>query len=326
MVWFSSDHEYTSFNEKYGVFCTQYCKDVVKKEFSHILLFILILVLSFSMANAAERLCIVEYPDTFVVDTTFPSLKTDVVKITRSWDLPAILKNISAIDYYSQRKLACLQEEVGSIFIFNLDSGSIEREIPFGPPGDYQGLVLINNDAYVACADGRILEIIGYSSEKPEVKEYGTHLTVKENVNGLCYDRKNKRLLVTIKGTEDANQVFKSIYAFSLTAKSMPVKPALRIDLRNRVFIGMQSKNMQTVFQPSDLDISPVTGLLYIIDGTRAQLLRMKLSENIKSLIEFNKETIIQPEGITFTPSGELFIASKGIRDEPGMLFQVRLK
>jgi len=281
--------------------------------------------LSISITKGTERFYFNDYPDTFIADTTIPASTSGVVKITRKWNLPAILKTISAIDYYSPGKLACLQEEIGSIFIFNLDSGAIEREIPFGPPGDYQGLVLVNNDAYVACADGRILEIIGYNSEKPEVKEFGTHLTVKENVNGLCYDKKNKRLLVTIKGTEDASQYYKSIYAFSLVSKSMPVNPALRIDLRNRVFSKMQTKNVQTVFQPSDLDISPVTGLLYIIDGTRAQLLRMKLTENIKSLIDLNKETIIQPEGITFTPSGELFIASKGIRDESGMLFQVRI-
>ncbi len=92
------------------------------------------------------------------------------------------------------------------------------------------------------------------------------------------------------------------------------------------MFRNLQPRNMQTVFQPSDLDINPVSGLLYIVDGTRAQLLRMRMNENIKDLTELDKEKFIQPEGITFTPSGELFIAGKGVREEPGMLFQVRLK
>ena len=277
-------------------------------------------------AEGANRYSIFDLSDTILADTTLPDSTNDVVKITRKWELPANLKNISAIDYTPSGKMACLQDEVGSIFIFNLESGEIDAEIPFGPPGDYEGLVLLNNDAYVGCADGRIIEISNYNSENPEVKEYGTNLTVNDNVTGLCYDKKNKRLLVSIKGTEDANQFYKGIYAFNLITKSMPVKPAIRIDLRNHVFSKLQPKNVQSVFQPSDLDINPLTGQLYIIDGTRCQLLRMRLSESIRTLTELNKEKFIQPEGITFTPSGELYIASKGVRDDPGMLFQVRLK
>ena len=158
------------------------------------------------------------------------------------------------------------------------------------------------------------------------MKEYGTHLTVAENVNGLCVDRKNKRLLVTIKGTEDGNQHFKDIYGFSLVTKSMAVKPVIRIDLMNRVFRRMQVKILQSIFQPSDLDINPVNGQLYVIDGTKGQLLRMKMSENIKDLKQLNKQTFYKPEGITITPSGEIFIASKGEREEPGRLLLIRIK
>ena len=263
---------------------------------------------------------------TITADTIRPPSTGDVVKITRSWELPVELKNISAIDYASSGKMACLQNEVGSIFIFNLSTGKIEKEIPFGPPGDYEGLVLIKQHAYVACADGRILEVRNYKSDSPVVEEYGTHLTVNENVNGLCYDKKNKRLLVSIKGTEEGNQLYKSIYSFSLTDKRMPVKPAIKIDLKDSIFEKFQPKNVQTVFQPSDLDINPANGLLYLIDGTRVQLLRIKLMENIRDLTELDKEKIIQPEGITFTPSGELFIASKGLREEPGKIFRLSLK
>jgi hypothetical protein len=277
-------------------------------------------------ASFANRSYFFDQTNIFIADTTAPDSSHNVVKISRSWELPGILRNISAIDYISPGKIACLQDEVGSIFIFNLDSGAIEKEYPFGPPGNYKGLVILNEDAYVACADGRIIEIRNYDSEVPEVTEHGTHLTIDENVNGLCYDVSNKRLLVTIKGTEDGNQHYKGIYSFRLADKRMLTNPAIKIDLRSRVFRKLQPKNMQTVFQPSDLDISPVTGLLYIIDGTRVQLLRMRTNENIKDLTELDKEQFIQPEGITFTPSGELFIASKGVREEPGMLFQIRLK
>ena len=290
------------------------------------LFFIVILLLSVRGASATNSIYFFDPIDTFLADTTMPDSSTCIVKISREWTLPPLLRNISAIDYISPGKMACLQDEVGSIYIFDLDSGAIEKEFPFGPPGNYKGLVILNNDAYVACADGRIIEIKNYSSEKREATEYGTHLTIEEEVNGLCYDKKNKRLLVTIKRTEDGNQLYKGIYSFHLSDKRMLAKPAIKIDLRSRVFRNLQPRNMQTVFQPSDIDIDPITGLLYIVDGTRVQLLRMRMNENIKDVTELGREKFIQPEGITFTPSGELFIASKGVREEPGMLFQIRLK
>jgi hypothetical protein len=291
------------------------------------ILFFIIISLAFDQTLNGNRSCyFFDDSDTFLADTSRPDSSSSRVKISRSWILPSVLRNISAIDFLSPDKMACLQDEVGSIFILNLDSGAIEKEYPFGPPGNYKGLVIIKNDAYVACADGRIIEIRNYFSEKREVIEYGSHLTIEEEVNGLCYDSRNKRLLVTIKGTEDGNQLYKGIYSFQLPYKRMLAKPAIKIDLRSRVFRNLQPRNMQTVFQPSDLDINPVSGLLYIVDGTRVQLLRMKMNENIKDLTELDKDKFIHPEGITFTPSGELFIAGKGVREEPGMLFQVRLK
>src|SRR4029078_856753 len=129
-----------------------------------------------------------------------------------------------------------------------------------------------------------------------------------------------------IKRTEDGNQLYKGIYAFRLTDKIMLAKPAIKIDLRNRVFSNMQPRNIQSVFQASAIKINPRTGLLYIVDGTRVQLLRMRMNENIKDVTELGREKFMKPEGITFTPSGELFIASKGVREEPGMLFQIKLK
>src|SRR5689334_11927922 len=291
-----------------------------------ILFIIIILLLSFRPRYVDFPFPYFDHNNIFLVDTATPDSSTREVKISREWELPLILKNISAIDYISPNKMACLQDEVGSIYILNLDSGAIEKEYPFGPPGNYKGLVLLNNNAYVACADGRIIEIKNYKSEKREATEYGTHLTIEEEVNGLCYDKKNKRLLVTIKRTEDGNQLYKEIYAFSLADKRMLAKPAIKIDLRERAFNNVQPRNMQTVFQPSDIDINPLTGLLYIVDGTRVQLLRMKMNEKIKDVTELGREKFIQPEGITFTPSGELFIASKGVREEPGMLFQIKLK
>lgn len=259
------------------------------------------------------------------IDTVSPDSLLDVVKITRSWTLPAPLKKISGFDFIDQTHIACVQDEAGTIFIFNLESGKIDGEIPFAPPGDYEAMAIVSDDAFVACADGRLFEIDGYRSNKPVVKEHGTNLTVKQNVEGLCYDSKNKRLLVAIKGSEEENQFYKGIYAFDLTTRTMPVKPVLKIDLQDSLLNRSHSKKLQSLIQPSDLDIHPNTHDIYITDAIKSQLIIMDESGTIKGLFIFRRVDMIQPEGIRFTPSGELYIASEGYKEEPGKLLLVEV-
>jgi uncharacterized protein YjiK len=253
-------------------------------------------------------------------DTVLNGLEPFVVKVSRVWQLPAEFKEISGIAYIDADRLACVQDETGTIFIYNLTERSIEQTIPFGPPGDYEGITTVNGDAYVACADGRIIEILNYRTGKPVVKEYGTHLTVKQNVEGICYDKKNGRLLVSIKGQEPGAPLYKGVYEFDLSLKKMQVKPAFKIDLSDQVFGRNKIKNPQTIIQPSDIDIHPVSRDLYITDGVRSQLLILGSAGKIKALYALDKSEVVQPEGMCFTPSGELYIASPGKREEASKL------
>ena len=248
------------------------------------------------------------------------------LKISREWDLPQILKEISGINFLDSNHFACIQDEIGSIFLLNSSSGLIETQIPFGPPGDYEAIAIVKGDAYVACADGRLYEISNYNSGKPSVKEYGTHLTVKQNVEGLAYDAINKRLLVAIKGKEENNSFYKGIYAFDLVTKKMPVKPVLRINIQDIVFNKNRKKTLISNIHPSEIAIHPVTGDLYITDASRPQLLIMDNTGKIKDLIPLDKNDFPKPEGITFSPAGECYIANEGKKQQPAKLLLVDLK
>jgi uncharacterized protein YjiK len=244
--------------------------------------------------------------------------------ILKTWSLPGILKEISGISYLDADRFVCVQDETGSLFIYNINTSSIESTIPFATPGDYEGVALVGDDAYIACADGRIIEITGYRLAKPVIKEYGTHLTVTQNVEGICYDRKNKRLLVAIKGEDEGSPLYKGIYEFSLVEKKMAIKPVFKIDLQDPVFASYQTRKVKTIFQPSEIDIDPVSGDMYITSGIRSQILIMNSMGKIKALYALDKTKINQPEGMLFTPSGDLYIASEGGRQTPGKIFQIQ--
>lgn len=254
---------------------------------------------------------------------SLPVDSTRFFKIARSWNLPPVLQNISAFDFIDTDHIACIQAAIGSIFIYDLNKRSIESEIPFATPGDYKGIAIVGKSAFIACADGRIVEVADYRSEKPTVKEYGTNLTVRDDVEGICYDKKNARLLVCIRGDIEEPENEKGIYAFDLASRSMPIKPVLTIDLRDTMINKGDSKRLQTLILPSDIDIDPVTHYVYVCDATKSQVLVMDENGKIKSLFLFDRESMIQPEGIRFTPSGELYLASEGFKESPGQILMI---
>jgi uncharacterized protein YjiK len=231
------------------------------------------------------------------------------IKIVQKWDMPSDLKEISGIAYVGKNRFACVQDELGKIFIFNTATGEVEKKIQFAGSGDYEGITIVGETAYIMRADGKLFELKNYSSEKPSLVEHDTHLTAKQDVEGLCYDEKNNRLLLAIKGREPNSKDYKGIYAFDLASKKIATTPAIKIDLTHNIWSGTKSKNK---IQPSDIDVHPVTGDVYIIDGPDSKLLVMGADGTKKKLYQLSNTDFPQPEGMAFNQAGELFISNEG--------------
>ena len=234
------------------------------------------------------------------------------VRVKQKWELPAQLTEISGMAYLSNNQFACVQDELGAIFIYNTVSNKIEKEVPFGDPGDYEGIAVAGNTAYVLRADGKVYEVANFMGGKPTVTPYSTPLTEKHDVEGLCYDQMNNRLLLAIKGKEPNTEDYKGIYGFDLKTKKLVSTPVYKVDLTNKIWDDIKEKKAENKIQPSDIDIHPTTGDLYITDGANPKLLIMDARGTPKALHHLSKSDFEQPEGITFTPGGELYISSEG--------------
>ncbi len=247
--------------------------------------------------------------------------QAEQVKVIAKWDMPAELKEISGISFINENRFACIQDELATVYIFNTTSGKIEKEISFGGAGDYEGIAVVGNDIYVGRSDGKIFEVAGYNNSKPVITAYSTHLKAKNNVEGLCYDKKNKRLLLAVKGKDAGNNAFKGLYGFDLASKNLAVDPVYKIDLKDPVWNEVKGKNK---LQPSDVAIHPGNGDIYIIDGASPKLLVLGPDAVTKNLYFLTGSEFSQPEGISFSPSGELFISNEGVT-KAGNILKVSL-
>ncbi len=243
-------------------------------------------------------------------------------KVLISWILPKELHEISGIAWVNATHFACVQDEIGTVFLFNIQDNKIDEEIPFGPKGDYEGIALVGNTIYVLRADGVIFGIENYTSSQRGVKMYKTSLTKKQDSESLAYDKKNNRLLIAVKGADPNSQDYKGIYAFNLATKTMSETPVYKIDLNHSIFGDV--KKAKNAISPSDIAIHPSTGEIYVLEGTKPKLLIMNAKGEMRSLYKLKGPDFPQPEGLTFSPDGKMYISNEG-GDGEGNILQVEL-
>lgn len=232
------------------------------------------------------------------------------VEIIERWDMPILLEEISGISWIEEGYIACVEDEEAVIFIYNTKTSSIEKQIVFGEDGDYEGIAIVNEDAYVLRSDGLLFEVLNYNKDSINVKEYSIGLPPEYDFEGLAYEKRNNRLLLAIK--DKAGENSKPIYAFNLKTKEFEAKPAFEIDFNDPVFkVLSQEINHQIIF-PSEIGVNPINGEVYILDGTNPKLLILNPNGKIKELHVLKEEQFGEPEGLTFDNAGNLFISNEG--------------
>jgi uncharacterized protein YjiK len=234
------------------------------------------------------------------------------IKVLERWELPEVLTEVSGIEYLGGTRFACIQDEQGTVFIYNTASGRIEKQVPFAGAGDFEGIAVDGHTAWVVQSDGKLYEVANFQSAKPTVRTYATSLTANHDVEGLTYDKKNDRLLLAIKGEEPGSSDYKGIYAFDLDAKKFASEPVLKINLADPVFGSLKEKKRTNLMQPSEIEIHPQTGDIYVSEGASPKLLVMDGDGTKKKLYTLNRADFPQSEGLAFSPEGDLFISNEG--------------
>ena len=239
------------------------------------------------------------------------SAKDNTVTIIKKWEVPAELLEVSGIAWISDNRFACVQDEEGIIYIFNLSTLQIEKKIPFAGAGDYEGIAVAGESAFIMRADGLMYLVSEFNKSKPDVRTYKTHLTVDQDVEGLTYDKKNNRILAAIKGYETDDLPYKGIYAFDIQSGIMHKAPVHKLMFSDTQSKGGSGKKKK-VIQPSEIAIHPVSGDIYITDASGPSLVILSPQGSFKSRHFLDKKVFAQPEGMTFSPAGDLYISNEG--------------
>lgn len=226
--------------------------------------------------------------DRFIYDLNTPD---------RTMKLSSELNEISGLEMISDSVIATVQDEKGKIYILDMESGKIKDHFDFGKKGDYEGITHYKNHFYVLRSDGTIYKV----KRGKDAKTYHFKNSKNFDFEGLCLDQKNKRLLVACKthGDKKKRKYF-YIYSFSLEQKEFDDKPVFKI----------LKEDIDKDFKPSGIAIHP-NGHIYILSSFAKRLLVLSQKGKIVNQVKLNKSLFHQPEGITFTRLGDLFISNE---------------
>ncbi len=235
-------------------------------------------------------------PDTDRFPTYDFGNPTQKIKLSKS------LKEISGLSYYKDNQLICVNDEEGKIFIYDLAGEDIVEKIDFGKSGDYEGVEFVGNEAFVMKSNGKIKVVdINTHSEREidcsndEVVEY----------EGLGYDPQTNSLLLATKEHIKAEDDVKMIYSYDLTKGELNQRFTITKDM-------VTGKEGKSDFRPSGIAVHPISGDIYIIASQGKKLLILTKEGVKRDLIELKDKLFVQPEGICFATSGDLYISSEG--------------
>ncbi len=244
-------------------------------------------------------------------------------KPKQKWKLPDVLEEISGLSYFAKNQLACVQDEKGILFIYDLQEQKILNEYKFGKKGDYEGVEVVDGVAYVLKSNGHIY---AFRPGEDEVMKIETGLSAKNDAEGLGYLREKNALLVACKekpGLEDEKlSKARAIYMVPLD----PEQPTTRILIDNKSYnkaIAKKGLNEKAhkPFKPSGIAVHPDSGLLFVIASVGKLLLIIRQDGSIVDAVPLDPEIFKQPEGIAFSPDGTLYISSEG-RGGKGYILQ----
>ena len=147
----------------------------------------------------------------------------------------------------------------------------------------------------------------------------------------MCYDPVENRLLIALKGDPEVDDDqdfdgYKAVYAFDLNDEKVSKSPAYLIDLSKikdlenaSLYEKISHRIAETFeesgdirFQPSAIAIHPLTGHIYILASVGKAIVVMDRDGEMIRVEKLDKWQFVQPEGMTFSPDGTLYISSEG--------------
>lgn len=251
----------------------------------------------------------------------------------RVFELPEELEEISGLSTLSATQLLANEDETGTLYIYNIKEGRLEKILAWGEEGDYEGVAVANGIAYVLASSGSIYAIRNFMSAEPRVQEIENKSLEDCDAEGLFLMPGSRNLLIACKKGKEKGS--RNIYAFDLAQDQSSPGIYWQLDFKeleekllstnfDKLSLNLRKlldpKGESGILFPSGIAIHPLTKELYVLSA-KTKLLAVYTAEgNLKEIYELRHELFLQPESIAFTANGDMYIGNEGKGGKPNIL------
>lgn len=253
----------------------------------------------------------------------------DFARPATTYVVPAELQEISGQALVNDHQLACIEDETGDLFFYNLRTQRIDSTVHFAGPGDYEDVARVPGGYLVLRSDGTLFKHVGRVTTT-----FATGLSAANEPEGIAYDAASQTLLVACKSEPGAGlgNTKRAVYRLNPTTYRIEPRPAYVLDIEailtrspDAVRRGKAAKKTGRLsqFAPSAVAVHPRTHHVFVLSARGNDLVELDAQGRLVGAQTLEPTLFPQPEGLAFAPNGDLFVSSEaGSKHGQGRLYR----
>ena len=237
--------------------------------------------------------------------------------------LPDELSEISGIIYYPKdTSVFAISDATGSLYKIYPDRNVQVQKWKFGSNHDYEDLQRVDSTFYILSSSGDIVNVNFSIKDSMQVTGYKINDAEKNEFETLYYDSTSHQLILVCKDCKADKKSTVSTVAFNIDSNTYGKGP-YKIDVKQ---VDKLLNVEKIKFKPSAAAINPLTHELFILASVNKQLAIADKKGNIKSIYALRPSLYKQPEGIAFTPKGDLLISNESAKEGAADILVIKHK
>jgi len=223
------------------------------------------------------------------------------------YKLPTILDEISGVAFYPKDSgIFAIQDEKGWLFKIHLKKPLQIERWKFSNGADYEDVSRVDSTFFVLRSKGVVERFKFATPDSVSIQPFRIS-EGKNEFETLYYDSSIQKLVIICKNCEEDSR--KEVSSFIFDPASDTFSPSFKIETATiREELGEDDKFR---FKPSAAAVHPLTGELYVIASVNRALVILKKDHSVRSVYKIDPALFKQPEGLTFTPKGDLIISNE---------------
>lgn len=223
--------------------------------------------------------------------------------------LPQVFDEISGIAYYPKdTSIFAIIDEEALLLKISLTQPQKYQKWTFDKKRDYEDLVLLDSTFYVLASDGDIITInFEGDSLTTTHKKFKEYSSASNEFETLYFNKNADNLVIVCKDCDDEDKAEVKSFSYAYKSPASPYADFIKFDTKPI----NDKKGVENHLRASAAAINPVTNQLYMISSIQKMIVIFDTDGRFLHYIDLDPGIYKQPEGMAFTPEGDLLISNE---------------